>query len=55
MFNLAIQLQHFSCPPERIVQRFLEIVEDSPGAVAVHCKVNCLLLSGVYKIWNKFW
>ncbi|KAI5063136.1 hypothetical protein GOP47_0021683 [Adiantum capillus-veneris] len=29
-----------SCPPERIVQRFLEIVEDSPGAVAVHCKAG---------------
>eukprot|EP00249_Psilotum_nudum_P021677 c28198_g1_i2 orf=1171-2874(-) len=29
-----------SCPPERIVQRFLEIVEGSPGAVAVHCKAG---------------
>uniref|UniRef100_A0A0D6R8Z1 protein-tyrosine-phosphatase n=1 Tax=Araucaria cunninghamii TaxID=56994 RepID=A0A0D6R8Z1_ARACU len=29
-----------SCPPERIVQRFLEILEGSSGAVAVHCKAG---------------
>ncbi|KAH7291860.1 hypothetical protein KP509_29G038800 [Ceratopteris richardii] len=29
-----------SCPPERIVQRFLEIVDDCTGAVAVHCKAG---------------
>ncbi|KAJ7547929.1 hypothetical protein O6H91_08G110200 [Diphasiastrum complanatum] len=29
-----------SCPPERIVHRFLEIVEETPGALAVHCKAG---------------
>eukprot|EP01018_Ginkgo_biloba_P016891 Gb_00815 [translate_table: standard] len=29
-----------SCPPERIVQQFLEIVEGSSGSVAVHCKAG---------------
>jgi cell division cycle 14 len=29
-----------SCPPERIVKRFLEIVEGTSGALAVHCKAG---------------
>ncbi|XP_024530219.1 dual specificity protein phosphatase CDC14C isoform X3 [Selaginella moellendorffii] len=29
-----------SCPPERIVQRFMEIVEETAGAIAVHCKAG---------------
>jgi hypothetical protein len=33
-----------SCPPERIVKRFLEIVEGTSGALAVHCKVSCFLV-----------
>ncbi|KAL2610233.1 hypothetical protein R1flu_028806 [Riccia fluitans] len=29
-----------SCPTERILKRFLEIVEETPGALAVHCKAG---------------
>ena len=29
-----------SCPPENIIKQFLEIVENTPGAVAVHCKAG---------------
>ncbi|BBN20019.1 hypothetical protein Mp_8g15730 [Marchantia polymorpha subsp. ruderalis] len=29
-----------SCPTDRILKRFLEIVEETPGALAVHCKAG---------------
>ncbi|KAG6550352.1 hypothetical protein Mapa_008315 [Marchantia paleacea] len=29
-----------SCPTDRVLKRFLEIVEETPGALAVHCKAG---------------
>jgi cell division cycle 14 len=29
-----------TCPPEAIVRRFLELSENEPGALAVHCKAG---------------
>lgn len=29
-----------SCPPDKILRRFLEIVEETSGALAVHCKAG---------------
>lgn len=29
-----------TCPPKEIVEKFLEIAETEPGAVAVHCKAG---------------
>jgi cell division cycle 14 len=29
-----------TCPPKEIVERFLELAEHEPGALAVHCKAG---------------
>lgn len=29
-----------TCPPKEVVERFLEIAEGEPGALAVHCKAG---------------
>lgn len=56
----SLMLDFCSCPPERILRRFLEIVEETPGALAVHCKVlslesSSLHCKGTFMPINWYW
>jgi hypothetical protein len=38
-FRLIPRLVDGTCPNDRILKKFMDAVDATPGAVAVHCKV----------------